>query len=231
MLIKLHKPGTFVKPNVPAPIYLNSDSIIRMEEFESPQRDGSLTYIFVRDQQAVGVLETMEEIVAKINGGEPFPEPPSEQFSLDRAAGRFNDMYDLRCPPYPSLPPRFELLADLKSFKDILLEEIDEVDDIMEAIGNGIHSYTENEVLDILTDLADWLHDVQIYCATRAKSYGIPIEASLAIIMESNFSKLDENGNPIYDERGKVMKGPNYWKPEPQLREMIKQHRAVGSQF
>jgi hypothetical protein len=39
--------------------------------------------------------------------------------------------------------------------------------------------------------------------------------------MESNFSKLGADGQPIYDERGKVMKGPSYWKPEPRIRSLL----------
>lgn len=36
--------------------------------------------------------------------------------------------------------------------------------------------------------------------------------------MQSNFSKLGADGKPIYDERGKVQKGQNYWKPEPKIK-------------
>ena len=43
----------------------------------------------------------------------------------------------------------------------------------------------------------------------------------LAIIRQSNFSKLGADGKPIYDERGKVQKGPGYWKPEPKISEML----------
>lgn len=43
----------------------------------------------------------------------------------------------------------------------------------------------------------------------------------LDIIMQSNFSKLGEDGKPIYDERGKIMKGPGYWKPEPKIAEYL----------
>jgi hypothetical protein len=39
--------------------------------------------------------------------------------------------------------------------------------------------------------------------------------------MDSNTSKLGADGKPIYDERGKVMKGPGYWKPEPAIKELI----------
>ncbi len=48
------------------------------------------------------------------------------------------------------------------------------------------------------------------------------MEEILDVIMESNFSKLDQDGNPSYDERGKVLKGPNYWKPEPKIKEILK---------
>jgi predicted HAD superfamily Cof-like phosphohydrolase len=49
----------------------------------------------------------------------------------------------------------------------------------------------------------------------------LPLDQVLAIIMQSNFSKLGADGLPIYDERGKVMKGPNYWKPEPKIQAML----------
>ena len=41
--------------------------------------------------------------------------------------------------------------------------------------------------------------------------------------MQSNFSKLGEDGQPVYDHRGKVMKGPGYWKPEPKIQELLSQ--------
>ena len=39
--------------------------------------------------------------------------------------------------------------------------------------------------------------------------------------MDSNQSKLGADGKPIYDANGKFLKGPNYWKPEPRIRELI----------
>ena len=41
--------------------------------------------------------------------------------------------------------------------------------------------------------------------------------------MESNFSKLGGDGKVIKDERGKILKGPNYWKPELRIKEMLKE--------
>ena len=44
---------------------------------------------------------------------------------------------------------------------------------------------------------------------------------ALDIIMDSNESKLGADGNPIYDANGKFLKGPNYWKPEPKIRDLL----------
>jgi hypothetical protein len=49
----------------------------------------------------------------------------------------------------------------------------------------------------------------------------LPLDRVLKVIMESNFSKLGADGQPIYDQRGKVMKGPHYWKPEPRIKEIL----------
>ena len=81
---------------------------------------------------------------------------------------------------------------------------------------------TDEKKLEVMTDLSDWLGDMIVYCATEAGRWGIPIEGVLEIIMQSNASKLGADGLPIYDERAKVMKGPNYWKPEPKIREQLK---------
>ena len=77
------------------------------------------------------------------------------------------------------------------------------------------------QVLDVMAELSDWLGDLVVYCASEARRWGLPLPEVLRVIMESNFSKLGADGKPIYDERGKVMKGPNYWKPEPKLRDML----------
>jgi predicted HAD superfamily Cof-like phosphohydrolase len=65
------------------------------------------------------------------------------------------------------------------------------------------------------------LGDVIVYCRSEALKYGIPLEAVLQIIMDSNASKLGADGKPIYDANGKFLKGPNYWKPEPEIRKLL----------
>ena len=66
-----------------------------------------------------------------------------------------------------------------------------------------------------LTEVADALGDMlYILCGTILE-HGMQykIEEVFDEIQRSNMSKLDEKGNPIYREDGKVMKGPNYFKP------------------
>jgi hypothetical protein len=129
---------------------------------------------------------------------------------------KFNEMYRLPVPASPTLRhARFE------DFRKILQEEVDECDDISLAFSEIAAADKDTNEYDVLTMAADWLGDIVIYAMNEMRRLGLKPDAILSIIMQSNFSKLDEEGNPIYDERGKVMKGPNYWKPEPKIREYI----------
>ncbi len=132
----------------------------------------------------------------------------------------FNKIYQLPINKKPTLPA----LERLKNFKSILSEEVEEIDEIIQkydkALENGDLSVEKK--LELLTEISDWLGDMVVYIRSEATKYGINLEEALDIIMKSNFSKLDENGKPIYDDRGKVMKGPNYWKPEPKIMEFLK---------
>jgi len=111
------------------------------------------------------------------------------------------------------------------NFHAILLEEVEEGLDLMknyEAVqAEGAGMLSEDQRLAILTEMSDWLGDIVVYCASEAKRWGLPLNKILGVIMESNFSKLGADGQPIYDDRGKVMKGPGYWKPEPRIRELL----------
>lgn len=124
-----------------------------------------------------------------------------------------NAMYKLPAQPSPTLPA--EPADRLRKFKNTLLEEVNEIDEIVTAIDR------QAEPLDILVAVADLLGDVIVYCRSEALKYGIPLEQVLAIIMDSNESKLGTDGKPIYDANGKFLKGPNYWKPEPKIRELL----------
>lgn len=109
----------------------------------------------------------------------------------------------------------------LTSFKSVLNEEVEEVDKIIEFYKSKQESLNHEDKVKILTEIADWLGDIVVYSANEATKYGINLEPVLDIIMQSNFSKMGADGKPIKDERGKFLKGPNYWKPEPKISELL----------
>lgn len=131
---------------------------------------------------------------------------------------KFNNMYKLPVSHKPVLLGT----ERLENFKKVLLEELNEVDDIIlkqkELETKGTNDTTN---VELLTEISDWMADMTWYIRSEAAKFGINLEETLKIIRDSNFSKLGADGNPIYDERGKVMKGPGYWKPEPKIAEMI----------
>ena len=133
--------------------------------------------------------------------------------SFAKRIAEMNAMYRLPANNRPSLPAN---VADrLVKFKATLLDEVHEIDEIIELSKNG------GAAIDIAVAIADLLGDLMVYCRSEALKYGLPLEQVLDIIMDSNESKLDTNGNPIYDANGKFLKGPNYWKPEPKIRALL----------
>lgn len=115
---------------------------------------------------------------------------------------KFNQVYGL---PDPATPQMVSSLR-LRQFKAMLLEEVNEADTIRE-----------------IEEFADWLGDIIVYCTSEAIRHGLPMEEILDIIMDSNMSKLGEDGKPIINpETGKVLKGPNYWRPENKILYMLR---------
>ena len=64
-----------------------------------------------------------------------------------------------------------------------------------------------------LLEVADALTDILYVTYGAGHAFGIDLDKCFEEVQSSNMSKLDENRNPIYNESGKVMKGPNYFKP------------------
>jgi predicted HAD superfamily Cof-like phosphohydrolase len=99
-----------------------------------------------------------------------------------------------------------EMKADLGSLKNELRFNLmkEENEEYLEAVQN-------NDIVEIADALGDMLY---ILCGTILE-HGLQhkIEAVFDEIQRSNMSKLGEDGKPIYREDGKVMKGPNYFKP------------------
>ena len=114
-----------------------------------------------------------------------------------------------------------------EAFKSIINEECGEIEEVLIALNTAD---TDAKRIAARVMLADLLGDLIVYCASEAERWDIPIAEVLQIIMESNFSKLDENGRPIKDERGKFLKGPNYWRPEPRIKELLESRRVGAPQ-
>ena len=83
---------------------------------------------------------------------------------------------------------------------DLINEELDE---LQEAMKN-------NDLLEV----ADALTDILYVTYGAGHAFGIDLDKCFEEVQNSNMSKLGENGEPIYNESGKVMKGPNYFKPD-----------------
>jgi NTP pyrophosphatase (non-canonical NTP hydrolase) len=141
------------------------------------------------------------------------------ELTFAKRIAAMNAMYRLPAQPSPKLPA--DPADRLRKFKATLLDEVNEIDEIVAAVdGNA-------DPLDVLVSVADLLGDVIVYCRSEALKYGIPLEEVLAVIMDSNESKLGADGKPIYDGNGKFLKGPDYWKPEPKIKELLQ--AAVAS--
>ena len=65
-----------------------------------------------------------------------------------------------------------------------------------------------------LLEVADALTDILYVTYGAGHAFGIDLDKCFDEVQNSNISKLDENGKPIYNESGKVMKGPKYFKPD-----------------
>ena len=83
---------------------------------------------------------------------------------------------------------------------DLIKEELQELTDAM----------NNKDLLEV----ADALTDILYVTYGAGHAFGINLDKCFEEVQNSNMSKLGENGEPIYNESGKVMKGPNYFKPD-----------------
>tara|TARA_B100000242_G_C42795040_1_gene369887 strand:+ start:145 stop:513 length:369 start_codon:yes stop_codon:yes gene_type:complete len=82
---------------------------------------------------------------------------------------------------------------------DLISEELEE-------LGEALKKKDIKEVADALTDI--------LYVTYGAgHAFGINLDKCFKEVQESNMSKLGSDGKPIYNDKGKVMKGPNYFEP------------------
>ena len=83
---------------------------------------------------------------------------------------------------------------------DLIKEELEELTEAMKD---------EN-----LLEVADALTDILYVTYGAGHAFGIDLDKCFEEVQNSNMSKLGDDGKPIYNEAGKVMKGPNYFKPD-----------------
>ena len=83
---------------------------------------------------------------------------------------------------------------------DLIKEELSELEEAMK---------TKN-----LKEVADALTDILYVTYGAGYAYGIDLDQCFKEVQRANMSKLGEDGKPIYNDQGKVMKGPNYTKPD-----------------
>ena len=96
--------------------------------------------------------------------------------------------------------PQFPDEKTMKLRYDLIKEELTELEHAMK---------TKN-----LKEIADALTDILYVTYGAGHAFGINLDKCFDEVQQSNMSKLSEDGKPIYNESGKVMKGPKYFKPD-----------------
>ena len=84
----------------------------------------------------------------------------------------------------------------------------------IDLIKEELEELTEAMQKKDLLEVADALTDILYVTYGAGHAFGINLDKCFDEVQNSNMSKLSENGEPIYNESGKVMKGPNYFKPD-----------------
>ena len=101
--------------------------------------------------------------------------------------------------------PQFPDKKTMQLRFDLIKEELNELEQAMK---------TKN-----LKEIADALTDILYVTYGAGYAYGINLDKCFKEVQKANMSKLGVDGKPIYNEKGKVMKGPNY--SEPNLKQFV----------
>lgn len=78
----------------------------------------------------------------------------------------------------------------------------------------ALKTLDESDLSVDLVEVADALTDINYVTYGAGHCFGLDLDACMQEVHQSNMSKLGEDGRPIYSEQGKIMKGPNYVKPD-----------------
>ena len=111
----------------------------------------------------------------------------------------------------------------VKLFMDTYGQEVKDKAEFSDAKTNKLRIDLIKEELEELTqamndknllEVADALTDILYVTYGAGHAFGIDLDKCFDEVQNSNMSKLGEDGKPIYNESGKVMKGPKYFKPD-----------------
>ena len=101
--------------------------------------------------------------------------------------------------------PQFPDEKTMQLRYDLIKEELDELEQAMKSKD--------------LKEIADALTDILYVTYGAGFAYGIDLDKCFKEVQRANMSKLGKDGKPIFNEKGKVMKGPNY--SEPNLKQFV----------
>ena len=101
--------------------------------------------------------------------------------------------------------PQFPDEETMQLRYDLIKEELNELEQAMKSKN--------------LKEIADALTDILYVTYGAGYAYGINLDKCFKEVQRANMSKLGNDGKPIYNEKGKVMKGPNY--SEPNLKQFV----------
>ena len=101
---------------------------------------------------------------------------------------------------------------EVKSKPSFSTEKINELryNLIKEELEEFKHALENKDLLEV----ADALTDILYVTYGAGHAFGIDLDSCFEEVQNSNMSKLGKDGKPIFNEAGKVMKGPNYYKPD-----------------
>jgi predicted HAD superfamily Cof-like phosphohydrolase len=96
-------------------------------------------------------------------------------------------------------------------------EESETSQELLQTLHHAMHhvkALTEENLNVSVVDVADALTDINYVTYGAGHCFGVNLDACMEEVQRSNMSKLGADGQPIYNEHGKVMKGPNYQPPD-----------------
>ena len=100
-------------------------------------------------------------------------------------------------------------VKDKAEFSDVKTNKL-RIDLIKEELEELTQAMNDKNLLEV----ADALTDILYVTYGAGHAFGIDLDKCFDEVQNSNMSKLGEDGKPIYNESGKIMKGPNYFKPD-----------------